>query len=98
MARAFAEIAFTPTVRALQSQMGSRGAYAAFDHAPERHDRLGPAEAAFIAERDSFYQATVGETGWPYLQHRGGPVGFLRLLDARTLAFADFRGNRQYIS
>ena len=58
----------------------------------------GPAEAAFIAARDSFYMATVTETGWPYVQHRGGPAGFLRVLDERTLGFADFRGNRQYVS
>ncbi|MBM3571652.1 MAG: pyridoxamine 5'-phosphate oxidase family protein, partial [Alphaproteobacteria bacterium] len=55
-------------------------------------------EAAFIALRDSFYMATVGETGWPYVQHRGGPAGFVRVLDAKTIGFADFRGNRQYVS
>lgn len=98
MATAFSEIAFTPQVRAMQTRMGSRAGYAALDAAPDRRDRLGPAEAAFIAERDSFYQATVSETGWPYLQHRGGPPGFLRVIDERTLGFADFRGNRQYIS
>ncbi len=57
-----------------------------------------PHEAAFIAGRDSFYMATVSETGWPYVQHRGGPAGFLKVLDAQTLAFADFRGNRQHVS
>ncbi len=61
-------------------------------------NRFTPAETAFIAARDSFYMATVAENGWPYLQHRGGPAGFLRVLDERTLGFADFRGNRQYIS
>ncbi|MFO1112435.1 MAG: pyridoxamine 5'-phosphate oxidase family protein [Rhodospirillales bacterium] len=61
-------------------------------------DRFGANEAAFIAARDSFYIATVSETGWPYIQHRGGPRGFLKLVDDRTLAFADYRGNRQYIS
>jgi predicted pyridoxine 5'-phosphate oxidase superfamily flavin-nucleotide-binding protein len=61
-------------------------------------DRLGADESAFIEERDSFYMATIGSTGWPYVQHRGGPKGFLKVIDDRTLAFADFRGNRQYIS
>ncbi len=61
-------------------------------------DRFGPAERAFIAARDSFYMASVSETGWPYVQHRGGPAGFLKMIDETTLAFADFRGNRQYIS
>src|ERR1700729_1593058 len=61
-------------------------------------DRFSPNETAFIAERDSFYLATVSQTGWPYIQHRGGPRGFLRVVDDRTLAFADYRGNRQYIS
>ena len=61
-------------------------------------DRLGPQESEFLAERDSFYLASIGETGWPYVQHRGGPKGFLRVIDDRTLAFADFRGNRQFIS
>ncbi len=62
------------------------------------HDVLGPEEAGFIAARDSFYMATVSETGWPYIQHRGGPPGFLRVLDEKTIGVADFRGNRQYIS
>jgi predicted pyridoxine 5'-phosphate oxidase superfamily flavin-nucleotide-binding protein len=61
-------------------------------------DHFGEAEAAFIAARDSFYMATVSETGWPYIQHRGGPPGFLKVFDEKTLGFADFRGNRQYIS
>ncbi len=61
-------------------------------------DRLTEHEAAFIAERDSFYLATVSQTGWPYIQHRGGPRGFLRVLNDATLGFADFRGNRQYLT
>jgi len=61
-------------------------------------DRFSAAEAAFIAERDSFYLSTVSRTGWPYIQHRGGPPGFLRVLDDQTLGFADFRGNRQYLT
>ncbi len=98
MAHAFAEIAFTPRVKAEQERLGSRGGYARFEAGPAHHDRLGPDEASFIGARDSFYMATVGETGWPYIQHRGGPPGFLRVLDERTLGFADFRGNRQYVS
>ncbi|MDE2593044.1 MAG: pyridoxamine 5'-phosphate oxidase family protein [Burkholderiales bacterium] len=98
MSRAYSDIAFTPVVRDMQTQMGSRAGYEAFDHTDDRRDQLGQAEADFIQARDSFYQATVSETGWPYVQHRGGPQGFVRVLDAKTLAYADFRGNRQYIS
>ena len=87
----FHQLVFTPTVQAVQAARGSRDAYA-------RADRLGPDEAAFIADRDSAYLATVGEGGWPYVQHRGGPRGFLRVLDERTVGFADVRGNRQYVS
>ncbi|PQA87863.1 pyridoxamine 5'-phosphate oxidase family protein [Hyphococcus luteus] len=99
MARAFSKIAFTDTVRALQAKHGSAGAYAKF-LAPEAppNDSLGEAEAAFIRARDGFYQATVSETGWPYVQFRGGPPGFMHVLDEKTLAYADFRGNRQYLS
>ena len=98
MGRAFAELAFSPAVRALQTRLGSRAAYARLDAAPERHDALTPREAAFIERIDGFCQATVGEDGWPYVQFRGGPPGFLRVLDERTIAYADRRGNRQYIS
>jgi predicted pyridoxine 5'-phosphate oxidase superfamily flavin-nucleotide-binding protein len=93
----FAKVAFTPSVRAMQERMGSRPAYARIE-AGDEPDALGEAEAEFIAERDSFYMASVGETGWPYIQHRGGPKGFVRVLDAHTLGFADYRGNRQYVS
>lgn len=98
MSRAYSDIAFTPAVRAMQTRMGSRSAYAAFDHSEDRRHTLTEHEAEFIRERDGFYQATVSETGWPYVQYRGGPAGFLQVLDARTLAYGDFRGNRQYIS
>ena len=98
MARAFAEIAFTDSVKAAQTRNGSRRAYQKFDMDPERGDRLTGREIEFIALRDSFYMGTVSETGWPYVQHRGGPKGFLKALDDKTLAFADFRGNKQYIS
>jgi predicted pyridoxine 5'-phosphate oxidase superfamily flavin-nucleotide-binding protein len=98
MGHRFAEIAFTPAVKAAQEAQGSRATYLPFEEGEAHHDRLGPAEAGFIAERDSFYMASVAETGWPYVQHRGGPPGFLRVLDEQTVAFADFRGNRQYVS
>lgn len=98
MGHAFAEIAFTPRVKAEQETRGSRASYARFETGERHHDRLGPAEAGFLAARDSFYMGTVGQTGWPYIQHRGGPPGFVRVLDATTLGFADFRGNRQYVS
>lgn len=98
MTHAYSNIAFTPAVRAMQARMGSRAGYAAFDHGDARNGRLTPRETAFIAARDGFYQATVSETGWPYVQFRGGPAGFLKVLDERTLGYADFRGNVQYIS
>jgi len=98
MSRAFADLAFTPTVRALQSELGSRELYASLDTVADRRDALTPREATFIASLDGFAQASVGETGWPYVQHRGGPPGFLKVLDPKTLGYADFRGNVQYVS
>lgn len=98
MGHKFAEIAFTPSVRSVQQEMGSRKNYARMERGPDVAGELGPDEAAFLAARDSFYMATVGESGWPYVQHRGGPIGFVRVLDPRTIGFADFRGNRQYVS
>jgi uncharacterized protein len=97
MSYGFLDIASTPGVRAAQEANGS-GDYWANFHGDRAFDRFTPAEAAFIAERDSFYMATVSESGWPYVQHRGGPPGFIRVLDEKTLAIPDFRGNRQYIS
>ena len=97
MAYGFLDIASTPSVKAAQAANGSAELFARFS-GDRTFDRFTEAEAQFIAARDSFYLATVSETGWPYVQHRGGPPGFLRLIDDRTLAFADFRGNRQYIS
>lgn len=95
----FAEIAFTPTVKKVQEQQGSRPSYARMEGVPEAMNHtLTEAEARFIAARDSFYMATVSETGWPYIQHRGGPAGFVRVLDEHAIGFADFRGNRQYVS
>jgi uncharacterized protein len=98
MGHQFGKLAFTDRVKALQERAGSRRAYAKQEQGPAFNDRLGEDEAAFIAARDSFYLATVSETGWPYLQHRGGPKGFVRVLDAHTLVFADVRGNKQFIS
>src|SRR5262249_34502825 len=98
MARAFAELAFSPAVRAEQTRRGSRAAYARLDDAPDRRDALSEREADFIERSDGFFQATVGETGWPYVQFRGGHAGFLKVLDPHTIAYADLRGNKQYIS
>ena len=98
MPHKFAEIAFTSNVRQTQERNGSRKAYARMDTGPDRNNRLGDREKAFIAARDSFYTATVSETGWPYIQHRGGPPGFLRVLGDKTIGLADFRGNCQYVS
>ena len=93
----FLDIASTPSVRAAQEANGS-GEYWAGFHGDRAFDRFTQAEAAFIAGRDSLYLATVSESGWPYVQHRGGPPGFIHILDEKTLAIPDFRGNRQYIS
>jgi len=93
----FLDTIATPSVRAAQATNGSSGLWDNFK-GRRIFDHFSDNEAAFIAERDSFYMATVSENGWPYVQHRGGPRGFLKLLDEKTLAFADFRGNRQYIS
>jgi predicted pyridoxine 5'-phosphate oxidase superfamily flavin-nucleotide-binding protein len=98
MGRRFAEIAFTPRVQAEQARVGSRAGYARVAERGRDDAELTEAEAEFIAGRDSFYMATVSETGWPYVQHRGGPAGFVRALDGRTLGFADLGGNRQHIS
>lgn len=98
MATAFAELAFTSSVKAAQSFYGSREKNGRFELAEDARNQLNEHEAAFIGERDSFYQATVSESGWPYIQHRGGPKGFLKVLDDRTIGFADFRGNVQYLS
>jgi predicted pyridoxine 5'-phosphate oxidase superfamily flavin-nucleotide-binding protein len=98
MGNAFAEIAFTQGVRELQIQAGSRERYAAMDESANRRDKLTERETTFIESRDHFFQASVSETGLPYVQHRGGPAGFLKVLDERTLGFADYRGNVQYVS
>lgn len=97
MSNGFLDIATTPSVLAAQAENGSAGLYDKVV-AKRPSNRFSETEAAFIAARDSFYMASVSESGWPYVQHRGGPPGFLKLIDEATLAFPDFRGNRQYIS
>ena len=97
MAYGFLDIALTPSVKTVQEQMNADRIWSDF-RGHRAFDRFSDNVAGYIAERDIFYIATVSETGWPYVQYRGGPRGFLRVLDARTLAFADYRGNRQYIS
>ena len=100
MPHAFAQIAFTPQVKAEQQRDGSRAGYARSFEADAQifNDRLGQAETDFLAQLRSFYMATVSQTGWPYVQHRGGPAGFVQVLDDRHIAFADYAGNRQLIS
>ena len=98
MGHKFAEIAFTESVRKMQQEQGSRENYAAMDEGSDYNNIIGEKEAEFIAKRDSFYMSSVGETGWPYVQHRGGPAGFMKVLDEHTIGFADYRGNRQYVS
>jgi predicted pyridoxine 5'-phosphate oxidase superfamily flavin-nucleotide-binding protein len=97
MSYGFLDIAMTPSVRAAQAEMGADAIWTDF-RGHREFDSFTDNETAFIAEHDSFYIASVSETGWPYVQHRGGPRGFLKQVDERTLAFADYRGNRQYIS
>ena len=98
MGRAFAKVMFSEAAKRYQEQHGSRAQYERAAERGESGDALGPMEREFIAGRDSFYVASVTEDGWPYVQHRGGPKGFLRVLDGKTLAFADFSGNKQYIT
>jgi uncharacterized protein len=98
MGRGFAGIAFTPLVKEEQRQHGSRHLYERGEGPSEKGDVLGPYEQTFLQARDGFYMASVMETGWPYIQYRGGSPGFLHVLDDHTLGFADLRGNRQYIS
>ena len=92
------DVAFTPAVKAVQEEMGSRRGYAAMEQKGGWSDRVSGDLEGFLAERDSFYFATASAEGRPYIQHRGGPKGFLRVLDDKTLAFADYSGNKQYIS
>ena len=92
------DIAFTPAVKAIQSRKGSRHAYARMEQGAGWQTDITPELAAFIAEQTSVYLATASADGQPYIQHRGGPAGFLQVLDAHRIAFVDFAGNRQFIS
>src|SRR6185436_2774915 len=92
------DVAFTPAVKAVQTRHGSRAAYARLEARGGWPDELDDEVAAFIGEQTGCFLATASADGQPYIQHRGGPRGFLRVLDRRTIAFADLRGNRQYIS
>ncbi len=92
------DVAFTPAVKAAQQQRGSRESYARMEQRGGWQDRVTPDLASFISQRDSFYFGTASKDGQPYIQHRGGPKGFLKVMDEKTLGFADFSGNAQYIS
>jgi predicted pyridoxine 5'-phosphate oxidase superfamily flavin-nucleotide-binding protein len=94
----FGTLVFTPLIKKLQERYGSRRQYERMENFGGSQDRLTEFETEFLAGRDSFYMATMGSTGWPYVQHRGGPKGFLKVIDDHTLAFGDLRGNKQYIS
>lgn len=94
----FGSLLFTPVVKELQERYGSRRQYERMEKSGGSHAHFTAFEVEFLAERDSFYWATTGATGWPYVQHRGGPKGFLKVIDDHTLALADFRGNKQFIS
>lgn len=97
MNKNFTQLAFTPSVKSMQGKLGSRASYARMEESGDRYI-LTDNEKAFIESRVDFFMSTVGENGWPYMQHRGGPKGFLKVLSDDTLGFADFKGNRQYIS
>jgi len=98
MAHKYAQIVFTDAVRAVQIEHSSRAGYASMDEGEDQNHLLSEVEADFISQRDSFYMASVSESLWPYVQHRGGAKGFVRVLDASTIGFSDFSGNRQYVS
>ena len=92
------DIAFTPTVKAIQTRKGSRSGYAHVEENGGWRTEVDDNLAAFLAEANSFFLATASADGQPYMQHRGGPKGFVKILDKQTLAFADYSGNRQYIT
>jgi uncharacterized protein len=98
MAKNFMEFAFSDSVRKVQEQYGTRAPYQKMESKDEFRTKLTWQEKSYIKSRDSFYISSVGENGWPYMQFRGGPKGFLKVVDANVLAYADFRGNGQYIS
>jgi predicted pyridoxine 5'-phosphate oxidase superfamily flavin-nucleotide-binding protein len=92
------DVAFTPAVKAIQARKGSRSAYAHVEQNGGWRTEIDENLAGFLSQTDSFYLATASADGQPYIQHRGGPKGFVKILDKATLAFADYRGNRQYIT
>ena len=99
MPNVYHEIAFTPAVKALQEGEGSREMYAKYEASPKRmKTELTESEMDYITGRDSFYMSSVGETGWPYMQHRGGPAGFVKILNPQEFGWAEYVGNRQYIT
>jgi predicted pyridoxine 5'-phosphate oxidase superfamily flavin-nucleotide-binding protein len=98
MTKSFGSLVFTPVIKNLQERYGSRRQYARMEEAGGSSAGLGPEEREYLAESDTFFMASIGASGWPYVQHRGGPKGFLKVIDAQTIAFADFLGNKQYIS
>jgi len=98
MGNRFQEIAFTDAVLSVQIAQDSRKIYEGHDVGPAANHFFGPAEKAFIEGRDSFFVASIGENGWPYVQHRGGLPGFVQVIDQQTMIFPDYRGNRQFIS
>ena len=98
MGRRFQELAFTSLVKEHQKEHGSRRQYERMEQTGPPGDALGTAEQDFLQRRDSFYMASVSETGWPYVQHRGGPKGFVRVINPSLIGFADLRGNKQYVS
>ncbi len=98
MGHKFADLTFTKEVKKIQTKQGSRNNYGRWEDKEDFNHVLSQREADFLTERDSFYMASVNIDGWPYVQHRGGPAGFLKVLDEKTIGFADFRGNRQYVS
>ncbi|HXO98108.1 MAG TPA: pyridoxamine 5'-phosphate oxidase family protein [Chthoniobacterales bacterium] len=98
MGNKYLEIAATDSVKRVQQRLGSRTAYARREGGPAIHQQLGPEEISFIEAQDTFFLASVSETGWPYVQHRGGPKRFLKVLDQSTIGFPEFSGNRQYLS
>ena len=94
----YLQIATTNAVKQLQERWGSRSTYCRLEFGPLTHHQLGPEEVAFIEAQDSFFLASINDNDWPYIQHRGGPPGFLKVLADNQLGFPDFKGNRQYLS
>lgn len=94
----YLEIATSDAVKELQERWGSRSPYCRLESGPLTSNQLGPEEIAFIEAQDSFFLASLNDSGWPYIQHRGGPPGFLKVLGNNRLGFPDFKGNRQYLS